>query len=78
MDELALLLKMMTEPRQYRPERPVVPITQPASVPSSPAKEISAADRKLLDEYAAVVMRCGTGKLVSESRERPLRTGTRR
>ena len=62
MDEWALLLKMMTEPRQYRPERLVVPITQRAA--KEGPKPVSAADRKLLHEYAQAVERCGTGGVI--------------
>jgi hypothetical protein len=65
MDEWALLLKMMTESRSYRPERPVIPITQPAA-PKAVSSEttLSPEDRKLLDGYANALERCGTGKMV--------------
>jgi hypothetical protein len=56
---------MMTEPRSYRPERPVAPITQPATkpkadAPTKPPEE----ERKLLEDYRKAVERCGTGRVV--------------
>jgi hypothetical protein len=62
MDQWALLLKLMTELRQYRPERPPATITRPAA--KGDPKSVSSADRKLLDEYAKAVERCGTGRLI--------------
>src|SRR5262249_11597471 len=56
------LLKLMTEPRQYRPEGPVVPAVQPLI--KEAAKPVSAADRKLLDDYAKAVQRCRSGRIV--------------
>jgi hypothetical protein len=63
MDEWVLLLKLMVEPRQYRPERPIAPITQKAAAPNS----LSSSDRKLLDDYAQAVQRCGTGRVVLDN-----------
>lgn len=62
MDQWALLLKLMTEPKQYRPVRPVVPITQPVAI----LRAVSPADQKLLDDYSRTVARCGTGRVVKD------------
>jgi hypothetical protein len=62
MDEWALLLKLMTEPRPNRPERPIAPVAQLAA--KEIAKPLSAADRKLLEDYAKALARCGTGRVV--------------
>jgi len=68
MNEWALLLKLMTEARQYRPERLPVPITQSvATAKTFTPKTVSPADLKLLDEYAQAIELGATQRVVLDT-----------
>jgi hypothetical protein len=61
---MALQLKMLREPRQYRSHLPEPDTPGPRPMPKTKPKRISRKERKLMDEYFKIVDRCNTGRLV--------------
>jgi len=61
---MALQLKMLGEPRQYRPHLPEPDKPAPRPMAKAKPKRMSRKDRKLMHDHFKIVDRCGTGRLV--------------